>query len=146
MKNVHKKLAALIAAGILTAATLTSAAYAIEPSYNVGSAYSQSKYYNRLLSVTPTGDHRYDVIAVAISQLGYHEGNSSSEMHGMNTNGSGNFTEYNRVIGSVGGSYGFEWCAAFVSWCLRQARVPTSVAITEASCSRMMDWLSENGA
>ena len=146
MKNIHKKLAALIAAGILTAATVTPAAYAIEPSYKVGSAYSQSKFYNRLLAVTLTGDQRYDVIAVAISQLGYHEGNSTSEMHGMNSSGSGNFTEYNRIIGTVGGSYGFEWCAAFVSWCLRQARVPTSLAVTEASCSRMMDWLSENGS
>ena len=145
MKNIHTKLAAVAVGTALLAATLSLPVAAVQPSYNVGAAYSKSKFYDRLLSVEATGDQRYDVMSVALSQLGYHEGNSTSEMNGLNPSGSRNFVEYNRIIGTVGGSYSFEWCAAFVSWCLRQAGVPTSTVTTEASCSRLMDWLSERG-
>jgi uncharacterized protein YgiM (DUF1202 family) len=145
MKKIHTKLAAVAVGTALLAATLSLPVAAVQPSYNVGAAYSKSKFYDRLLSVEATGDQRYDVMSVALSQLGYHEGNSTSEMNGMNPSGSRNFVEYNRIIGTVGGSYSFEWCAAFVSWCLRQAGVPTSTVTTEASCSRLMDWLSARG-
>ena len=138
MKNIHMKFVAVAVGTAILAATLATPAAAIQPSYNVGAAYSKSKFYDRLLAVEATGDQRYDVMSVALSQLGYHEGNSTSEMNGLNPSGSLNFVEYNRNIGTVGGSYGFEWCAAFVSWCLRQAGVPTSAVTTEASCSRLM--------
>ena len=145
MKNIHIKLAAVAVGTALLTSVLSMPVAAIQPSYNVGAAYSKSKYYDRLLAVEATGDQRYDVMSVALSQLGYHEGNSNSEMNGLNPSGSRNFVEYNRIIGTVGGSYSFEWCAAFVSWCLRQAGVPTSTVTTEASCSRLMDWLSARG-
>lgn len=123
---------------------------ALTPSYNVGPMYKESAYYRRLLEVELTGDHRYDFISVAISQLGYHEGNSELDMDGMNIDGSKNFVEYNRVYGKVdnnegnGVSYGYEWCAAFVSWCLRQAGIPKDVATTEISCNRMTNWYKKN--
>lgn len=57
-----------------------------------------------------TGNQRADIVQVAKTQLGYCEG-------------SNNYTKY-------GGWYGLQnqpWCAMFVSWCARQAGVPTSV-------------------
>ncbi len=145
----------MIIGGALSATLLTVAvlpAAAVTPSYNVGKYYKESGYYDRLLELRATGDERYDVLAVAISQLGYHEGNSIGETDGSNPSGSRNFTEYNRIIGAPvdngegnGISYGFEWCAAFVSWCQRQARVPTSSVVTEISCIRMLDWMRERG-
>lgn len=134
-------------------ASLVQPIYALTPSYTVGSQYKKSKYYDRLLAVELSGDHRRDVIEVALSQLGYHEGNSESEMGGENRFGYRNFTEYNRIAGAPldngegnGVSYGFEWCAAFVSWCQRQAGVPKSVVITEVSCQRLVDWLKGKNA
>ncbi len=121
-------------------------AAAVEPTVAVGIHYKASGFYDRLLEVKLTGDHRYDTVAVALSQLGYHEGDCEEDMDGLNAKGSRNFAEYTRVWGKVdnqegnGVSYGYAWCAAFVSWCLRQAKVPATVALTEISCSRMTNW------
>ena len=126
---------------------------AVTPSYTVGKYYEGSKFYDRLLAVELTGDQRYDLINIARSQLSYHEGNSNADMGGENSFGNKNFVEYNRIIGAPldngegnGVSYGFEWCAAFVSWCQRQARVPESKVITEVSCIRLSSWLKNKGA
>ncbi len=126
---------------------------AVAPSYTVGKYYEGSKFYDKLLAVELTGDQRYDIINIARSQLGYHEGNSDAEMNGTNSFGYKNFVEYNHIIGAPldngegnGVSYGFEWCAAFVSWCQRQARVPESKVITEVSCIRLSSWLKNKGA
>ena len=57
-----------------------------------------------------TGDHRTDIVGVALTQLGYREG-------------SNNDTKY-------GDWYGLPnqpWCAMFISWCARQANIPTSI-------------------
>ena len=125
----------------------------VAPSYTVGKYYEGSKFYDKLLAVELTGDQRYDIISIARSQLGYHEGNSDADMDGMNSFGNRNFVEYNHIIGAPldngegnGVSYGFEWCAAFVSWCQRQARVPESKVITEVSCIRLSSWLKARGA
>lgn len=125
---------------------------AVTPSYTVGKYYEGSKFYDRLLAVELTGDQRYDVINIARSQLSYHEGNRDADMGGSNMFGYRNFVEYNRIIGAPldngegnGVSYGFEWCAAFVSWCQRQARVPESKVITEVSCIRLSSWLKKEG-
>ncbi len=117
-----------------------------KPNFKVGPVYKQSAYYRRLLALELTGDQRYDFVSVALSQLGYHEGNSDRDMDGMNIEGNKNFVEYTRVYGRVdnqegnGVSYGYEWCAAFVSWCLRQAGVSVTNAVTEISCGRMTNW------
>lgn len=135
---------------ILSAAILPAGA--VSPVYEFGGEYRSSPYYNNLLSYELTGDGRYDALAVAFTQLGYHEGDSDAEMNGENENGSRNFVEYNRMYGKLdngegnGMSYGYSWCAAFVSWCLRHAGVPEDVAITEVSCRRMTDWYRERGA
>lgn len=123
---------------------------ALESALAVGKEYKDSGFYDRLLEVELTGDQRYDVISVALSQIGYHEGDCEADMDGLNAKGNRNFAEYTRVWGKVdnqegnGVSYGYAWCAAFVSWCLRQAKVPTATALTEISCTRMTSWYKKN--
>ncbi len=125
-------------------------ATALTPSYKVQEPYLSSPYYSSLVAYELTGDMRQDVLSIAFTQIGYHEGDSEADMDGLNVMGNKNFVEYNRLYGKLdngegnGVSYGYAWCAAFVSWCLRQAGVPASLAKTEVSCIRMTNWFKEN--
>ena len=58
---------------------------------NASSSYQSGKYYSNLQSLSLTGDGVTDVLAVAISQLGYQEGNSDGEFSGT-VSGSNNYT------------------------------------------------------
>ena len=135
-------LAILITAGAFLCAPGASA----PPEYKPSEGYMSSKYYTALTEYKLTGDQRYDTVALALTQLGYHEGDSELDFDGMNTMGGKNFVEYNRIYGKVdngegnGTSYGYAWCAAFVSFNLRHAGVAESAAVTEISCSRMVKW------
>ena len=107
----------------------------ITPSYTPSASYRSGKYYTQLCNVSLTGNQRTDLVNVARSQLGYHEGNNTSQLHGESS-GSSNYTEYGywygtQVQGNSGGSY-YAWCAYFISWCARQAGIPTSI-ISNAS-------------
>ena len=64
---------------------------------------------------TNTGDYRADIIGVAKTQIGYTEGSNNSNKYGSSFN-------HNNV----------EWCAYFVSWCARQAGIPTTVLKTSS--------------
>ena len=108
----------------------------LTPSYTPSSPYRSSAYYTQLCNVTLTGNQRTDLVNVARSQLGYHEGDKFSDLGGGNSSGSSNYTEYGywygtQVAGSSGGYY-YAWCAYFISWCARQAGIPTSI-ISNAS-------------
>ncbi len=83
-------------------------------------SYQKSKYYTYLTDTQLTGDNPTDVIAIALSQLGYKESNSVDELGGL-VSGKGNFTEYNWNFGDFSSGYGYHWCAAFVSFCLLQS-------------------------
>ena len=102
---------------------------ALDENYEASEAYKESKYYENLKSVALGGDGRTDVIAVALSQLGYHEGNGNDDLGGMNAEGEKDFAEFNVLFGELdnnqgnGKSYGYSWCASFASWCLRHAGV-----------------------
>ncbi len=105
---------------------------------DVSDAYKESVYYENLTSLTLTGDGRTDVLAVALSQLGYTEGNSDGDFSGT-SNGNNNFTEYNYNMGSFGYGYGgaeYPWCASFVSFCLLQAGIHSQNSIS--------DWCRKN--
>ncbi|MDO5157102.1 MAG: CHAP domain-containing protein, partial [Eubacteriales bacterium] len=71
---------------------------------------------------TNTGNQREDIVRVAETQIGYHEGSLEGT-----TNGSDNYTKYNAALYKINGSYKYAWCQSFVSWCARQAGVSTSV-------------------
>lgn len=59
---------------------------------------------------TNTGDQRADIIGVALTQVGYEEGDN-------------NYTKYGEYHGNANAA----WCGYFVSWCARQAGISTSV-------------------
>ena len=149
MKKCFKALAVWLILAVYLSVFLLPVT-AVEPVYKVSEEYRSSPYYAALTECTLTGDGRYDVLTVAFSQFGYHEGDSEADMGGANLAGTMNFAEYNRIYGKLdngegnGVSYGYSWCAAFVSWCLRHAGVSKEVAKTEVSCRRMTDWYREN--
>lgn len=97
--------------------------------YEYSSEYKTSKWYTQLMNVQLTGNQREDILNVARSQIGYHEGNNRSELHGNNSTGYGDFTEYAYYMGKY--VYNKDlyapWCAMFVVWCARQAGISTSV-------------------
>ena len=139
-----RALCLLLCSVVLTSLFVLPAAASIKPNYaayEYGDAYKTSVYYERLLEAKSklTGDHRYDVILVALSQVGYHEGDSDADMDGWNLGGSGNFVEYNRLFTKLDGIWGYAWCAAFVSWCQYQAGVPAEIDCSEVSCPRMIN-------
>ena len=148
----RKILTALLAI-CMTVALLTPAILAVEPSYKVSDDYKDTKYYNNLLAYELTGDQVTDVIAIALSQLGYHEGNNDAQKDGLNASGSKNFVEYNVLFGKLdngegnGTSYGYAWCAAFVNWCLRQAGVDKELTGgMYVSCNSWRNWFINQGA
>ncbi len=144
------KLAVAMLLAVLMSAALALPSLSLTPSYTVGEAYKSSPYYEELMALELTADMRYDVLSVAFTQIGYHEGDSEADMDGLNVFGNKNFVEYNRIFGKVdnnegnGVSYGYAWCAAYVSWCLRQSGVPKEIAVTEISCNRMTKWFEAN--
>ena len=113
-------LAALLAFGCLPAAG--GQAQALEITYGPSEAYRSGLYYSRLEAVELTGNYATDLLAVAFSQEGYHEGDDFDEMHGCSA-GDGNYTEYGRCLGVNAQP----WCASFISWCARRAGIPSSV-------------------
>ncbi len=91
---------------------------------DVSSAYKNSKFYKNLTQIELTGDGVTDVLAVALSQVGYVEGTSEAGFSGTQGGGN-NYTEYNWNMGNWGAGYGGAsnpWCANYVSWCLLQSR------------------------
>ena len=101
---------------------------------SVSDSYAASKYYKHLTSIPYTHDNVTDLIAVALSQLGYMESDSEDDFSGE-TAGSDNYTEFNYNMGDFGVGYGssnYDWCASFVSFCLLQSRSTTQ--------SSMSDW------
>ena len=104
---------------LVIALSLVAPASAATGGYS--SSYKSGKYYTRLKNVTLTGNQRTDIVNIAKSQIGYMEGNNSSQLAGT-TAGSKNYTEYGRWFGSQD-----MWCQMFVSWCADQAGVSKSV-------------------
>ena len=85
--------------------------------------YMNSDYFKNLCGVELTGVFRTDMINIALSQAGYHEGDSGADYGGGNTDGSGDFTEYGRFLSSSGNA----WCSEFASWCIRMSGLPKSI-------------------
>lgn len=103
--------------GELISSTVTTALLTVYRSptlTNVSAEYKASKYYTNLMAVKLTGDGATDILAVAKSQVGYHEGalNGSSSA-------TDNLTEYGRWLGSRN----VAWCGSFVSWCANLAGI-----------------------
>lgn len=88
------------------------------------SSYKGGRYYSNYKRVPITGDNRTDIVAVALSQLGYQEGAANGYFSGE-VSGRSNYVEFSYNMGDLGLGYGgsdYPWCASFVSWCLYQSR------------------------
>lgn len=92
---------------------------------------TSSKYENTHVN---TGDQAADIVAVALTQVGYCEGNSSSQVDGT-VAGSKNYTKY-------GAWYGYQaaWCGMFVSWCADQAGISTSTVPRSGAVSSFLSF------
>lgn len=122
---IRKAAVCLLTTLVLTSVcgTALSAASYRKGANSASSSYRTGKYYDHFQKVPLTGDGRTDVLAVALSQVGYQEGGSVSQLGGT-TGTAGNFTEYNYNMGDFSQGYGgknYPWCASFVSFCLYQA-------------------------
>lgn len=116
-------------AAILTASTVVpfNDISASALTYNGSSSYQSGPYCSKVRNVNLSGNQRTDIVNVAKSQIGYQEGNNSSQLSGT-VLGSNNYTEYGRW-------YGLQdmWCSMFVSWCANTANVSTSIIPKTAS-------------
>ncbi len=95
-------------------------------------SYKNGRYYKHYNQVPITGDGVTDVLAMALSQMGYQEGASSGSYSGESS-GSSNYTEYCYNMGDFGYGYGgsnYPWCATFVSWSLYQSQVSNIMGIS----------------
>ena len=101
MKKMFKNFFSLIMA-IVVFATIIPQLDVVVSAAGISATYKNT-YKN-------TGNHRVDIIGVAKTQIGYREG-------------SNNDTKY----GTWYGLPNQPWCAMFISWCARQAGIPTSV-------------------
>ncbi len=116
---------------LLTAVALPAHATDYRTGANAASAsYKSGRYYQHLMQVPITGDGVTDVLAVALSQLGYLEGNSAGAYSGESA-GSGNYSEYYYNFGMATNTWSMEWCAAFVSWSLYQAKVSNQGSLND---------------
>lgn len=87
---------------------------------------------------TNTGNQRKDIVAVAKTQIGYHEGS----MEGT-TSGSNNYTKYNVDLYKI--SYNYAWCQSFVTWCAKQAGVSDNVIQRTAETIDEIDFFKSQG-
>ena len=124
---------------------------AINAKHTLSSAYKNSIYYQNLTNLKLTDDQATNTVLVALSQVGYHEGNSTSELNGYNDSGSKNYVEYTRITGPLNGyqnnGYAYAWCASFVSWSLTHANVAkTAYGGNASGCHTLIENLKKTGA
>ena len=86
-------------------------------------SYKKGNWYRQLHSVTPTGNYLNDLMAIAESQLGYHEGNSLSQMNGNFSKAKGDYAEYNYWWNEPGS----KWCGEYAAWCIAMASIPYEI-------------------
>jgi hypothetical protein len=110
------------AAGLVLAAAVLSSCAALSTPVSAAGDYSAGTYGRRLASVSRSGDYCADLVNVALSQVGYHEGSDNGGLDGTEYWGGKNYTRYGQLFG-INNS----WCAMFASWCARTAGIPANV-------------------
>ena len=124
-KFVARTLSLLLVAFLLVSAVQPALAATYRPGAQSGpsSSYASGMYYSNYQRVPITGDNRTDLVAIALSQLGYQEGAANGYFSGQ-VSGRNNYVEFSYNMGDLGLGYGgsdYPWCASFVSWCLYQS-------------------------
>lgn len=141
MKSIAKKilsmtLALIMALGMIVP-VITVETEAV--GYSGSGSYQSGPYYSKLLGVNTNGDQKNDICIVAESQIGYHEGNNSSQLHGT-SGGSGNYTEYGRWYGMQD-----QWCAMFVSWAAAVAGIGGDIVPRHAYTPTGLNFFKSQG-
>ncbi|MBQ7338620.1 MAG: CHAP domain-containing protein [Clostridia bacterium] len=141
--------------GVASAAMLLGGALstsALTPTYRTMSdAFDHSRYYLNLQCLCLTGDARTDMVMIAMSQLGYHEGDCATQTNGENKTGEGNYVEYNYLNGAVDQygtgqlTYGYPWCASFVTYCARMAGIDECTVPSSVNCARWVQMFRAQG-
>lgn len=141
-----------LGAAVVLGSTLSLSVSALTPSYpSMSDAFDQSRYYLNLCCLTLSGDPRTDLVMVAMSQLGYHEGDCARQTNGENQYGENNYVEYNYYYGTVDqygtgqGTYSYPWCASFVTYCARMAGIDESVLPSSVNCARWVNLFRSMG-
>lgn len=85
-----------------------------------------------------------DVVAVAVSQIGYHEKASEEYLDDPSANsGTANYTKYARDLGMPNGQ---SWCGYFVWWCMRSAGVSSDRYPNVGSVAGIKSWFVNCGS
>ncbi len=90
-----------------------------------------------------TGNMAADIVAVAQTQVGYLEGSLGGTVAGSN-----NLQKYGQWYDNNVDYIGVQraaWCAAFVSWCAKEAGVPSSIVYYHAYCPYGVNWFKNQG-
>ncbi len=124
-RTISVVLALLVVMSCFVTGSLSASAATYRNGYQSGpsTSYKNGRYYQNYLKVPITGDNRTDLLAIALSQLGYQEGASNGAFSGE-VSGGQNYVEFSYNMGDLGLGYGgsdYPWCASFVSWCLYQS-------------------------
>ncbi len=121
--------------------------YSTEPDFS--EVYASGIFYRRLCNVTLTENPRENIVNVAMSQIGYSEGDSKTEISGC-ASGTLNYTEYglwyNNLQDEPGGFERNAWCASFVSWCANQAGISSDIVTYHALTGSGLNWFEARGA
>ncbi len=112
-----------------------------DPNYTFSEAYKKSVWYDNFSTLELGPNQRNNILSIAISQLGYHEGDVG-DYSGLGTSG-GNCIEYARLLIPNYNDNAYEWCACFVNWCLNQAHI--DYASSEISCWKWVEELKNMG-
>ena len=142
-----KKIYLTVIVAVLCLALLAGV-HALSATADFSQSYLSGIFYRRLRNVDLTGDPRTDLVNVAMSQVGYVEGDSSNQLSGC-TPGTKNYTEYARWYDrNYVPDDNFEnlaWCAMFVSWCGQQADISSDVLMHHSYTVTMQSWYEKKG-
>ena len=144
MVRHHNSLVRVLAVILMILAVLSLTVSPIRSAEPLHSeSYASGIFCRRLNNVALTGDARTDLVNVAMSQIGYCEGNSKTQISGCQP-GSKNYTEYglwyNNLQSEPGGYEKAMWCAMFVSWCARQAGIDSKTVYYHAYTVYGVNW------
>ncbi len=145
---MHRKISLRACAALLLSMVLLFTAlpvHSAEEKYS--ESYASGIFCRRLENVILTGDMRTDIVNVARSQIGYIEGDSTTQLSGCDA-GTKNYTEYglwyNNLQDEPGGYERAMWCAMFVSWCAYQAGIPADIVDYHAYTVYGVNWFSSH--